>query len=92
MHSLAHIPDPPLQKLKDQFMLPGGRVVVITPNKAWLDSQDKTNYTPDPTVIKHYTLPELQQLFIDAGFKIKISGEFGIYPKNSERLFLVAAK
>lgn len=90
MHSLAHIADPPLKKLKDKFLTNDGKIVVITPNREWLDKQDKTNYTPDPTVVKHFSLAELQQLFIDAGFSIEISGEFGVYPNNNERLFLVA--
>jgi hypothetical protein len=93
MHSFAHIPKgPSLEMIRDLMLSPGGKVVVITPNKVWLDGQDKTNYTPDPTVYKHYTLEELHGIFEEARLKIICSGEFGIYPKVGERLFILGIK
>jgi 2-polyprenyl-3-methyl-5-hydroxy-6-metoxy-1,4-benzoquinol methylase len=93
MHSFAHIPHGPnLELIKDMMLSPGGKVVVLTPNKVWLDSQDKTKYTPDPTVFKHYTLEQLHQMFLESGLKITHSGEVGVYPKIGERLFIIGEK
>jgi len=91
MHSFAHIDFPPLEKLKDDFLLPQGKVVIITPNIDWLNLQSKDNYKPDTTVAHHYSSSELEALFIDNGYSIRFSGQFGEQINNvHERLFLVA--
>ena len=91
MHSLAHIAEPPMEKIKNCFLETRGRVAVITPNREWLDKQDKANYTADPTVIHHYTQTELIELFSDYGFTVNISGKFGYGESKEERLFLLAS-
>jgi SAM-dependent methyltransferase len=91
MHSFAHIHYLPLQKIKDQFLNDGGKIVVITPNRLWLDLQNKKDYKPDPTVFKHYTISELIKTVTDYGFKVESCGQFGQVTDNiHERLFIVA--
>lgn len=79
MHSLAHIPNAEriLTRAKDYLLNEHGRVVIITPNKKWLDQQDKTNYIPDTTVINHYTETDLKELLRVCGFRILVSIPFG---------------
>jgi 2-polyprenyl-3-methyl-5-hydroxy-6-metoxy-1,4-benzoquinol methylase len=93
MHSIAHIPDV-AQKLQELKMLLsiGANIYVITPNKHWLREINGKEYVPDPTVINHFSSIELQNLFIDNGFKIDLSGQFGSILNNQhERLFLKAS-
>ena len=94
MHSLAHIIDPGAALIEQRkWMLGSARIIVITPNKDWLDSNKKKNYIPDPTVVNHFCAYRLEELFKKSGFNIINSGQFGerIGPYN-ERLFLVAEK
>lgn len=94
MHSLAHIEKPEAVLKTIRAMLsPGGRVVVITPNRAWMDVRGNPDYIPDPTVKQHFDLAELQHLFLDAGFTVPLMGQFGeMMAYHNERLFLVATK
>ena len=93
-HSIAHIQYPPLKKIKDEFLNEGGKVIVVTPNWEWMDK----GYNNDPTVVKHYDIDTLSQLFIDAGYAIDQIGQFGEVRKDihqhnrlsNERIFLVA--
>ena len=99
MHSIAHIPEieEKLRVLKEGLNK-GGKVFVITPNFEWLIQRgnQKPDYKPDPTVIQHFHQTDLRNLFLNAGFKVDIYGQFGdccdssrsIY--TNERLFLEA--
>lgn len=94
MHSIAHIKQPLelIRKLRADFIDSGGRFVVITPNRDWLDVQPfSTDYTPDPTVIRHFSPVTLSNLFTNAGCKVEICGQFGAVSQGvHERVFLVA--
>lgn len=90
MHSFAHIPNIS-RVLFDLREKVERKVIVITPNAQWLKLQVNENYVPDPTVVQHYTHDELVEVFEDAGYRVTISGGFGIKCNNQhERLFLVA--
>jgi 2-polyprenyl-3-methyl-5-hydroxy-6-metoxy-1,4-benzoquinol methylase len=89
MHSLAHIKDVKevLSKLNTK------KVVVITPNKGWLKLNEADTYKKDDTVIEHFSQQTLIELFLETGYKIEQSGQFGQCSGNqNERLFLIATK
>lgn len=90
MHSLAHIPNPTevLKDLKERY---NATITVITPNAHWLMQQSNNNYVPDPTVVKHYTMTQLKELFVSCGYEVTLLGQFG-EEKNgiNERIFLQA--
>ena len=69
MHSLAHVDDiyRKLETLRRDGLKEKGRVYVITPNKLWLDKQNKDGYIPDPTVIRHFSPDKLGDIFRDCG-------------------------
>ena len=93
MHSFSHIPfgDDLLRKVKEVFLLPHGKLVIISPNPEWLALKQNPDYIPDPTVIKHYSLAELIEMATDAGFKVTMSGQFGSEINGvNERLFIKA--
>lgn len=94
MHSLAHIEKPEaLLKTIRSMLSPGGKVVVITPNRSWTEIYQKPDYVPDPTVIRHFTSTSLESLFDVTGYNILLQGQFGILKENiNERLFIVAQK
>lgn len=88
MHSIAHIKNinDVLKKLRQKY---NPTITVITPNKSWIDMVGDTK--SDPTVIKHYNQEELQKLFIECGYDVYLSGQFGnCYKGINERLFLQA--
>ena len=90
LHSLAHIPNPKevLIDLKKRY---DATITVITPNASWLALQTNQGYTPDPTVIKHYTQKELKELFESAGYEVTLIGQFGESMNGiNERIFLQA--
>jgi len=91
MHSLAHIPNPleVIKKLRSKHHKV--EVTVITPNAYWLMQQGNKDYVPDPTVVQHYTMTNLRELFEQAGYEVTLQGQFG-EEKNgiNERLFLQA--
>lgn len=99
MHSIAHLPDveEKLEKLKE-LLNPEAKVYVITPNGEWVIHQDNqaSDYKPDTTVIQHFYLTDLENLFLKAGFKVTLSGQFGSVTDSykgqyiNERLFLEA--
>lgn len=92
MHSLAHIEalDYKLQSLKE-LLYNDAEIVVITPNESWLMNQDKTGYTPDPTVVSHFTSERLVDVFERNGYKVINHGQFGKASGGyNERLFLKA--
>lgn len=89
-HSIAHIEDvrKALRRISHQV---SKSLTIITPNREYLEANPIEGYVPDPTVIKHYTLPELIELVSSCGFIIKDVGHFGEYPKGmNERIFLTA--
>jgi len=89
MHSFAHIsePDKLLMRLRALVMQ---EIVVVTPNALWLERMRNDKYVPDPTVVKHYNIDELTELFTNAGFKTKACGQFGEYKDGyNERIFYV---
>jgi hypothetical protein len=89
MHSIAHIEniDSILKGLNTNS------VVVITPNKDWLNLQSKENYSPDKTVLNHYNQTELVELFESCGYSIESVGQFGEQTQGqNERIFLKANK
>lgn len=95
-HSIAHIPNiqDVLISLKGS-LVPKGRIIVITPNWEWMDK----GYNEDKTVIKHFDVNTLSNLFLSAGYKIDNIGQFGEVRKDihqhnrlsNERVFLVAS-
>jgi 2-polyprenyl-3-methyl-5-hydroxy-6-metoxy-1,4-benzoquinol methylase len=88
MHSLAHIENPVLvlSELKKRVF---ENIIVVTPNKDWLELNSNPNYIPDPTVVEHFTLYSLTTLFLKCGFKINQVGQFGKQTANqNERLFI----
>lgn len=93
MHSIAHISNimSVIEVLKYK-LTNKGEVIVITPNKTFLDIASQVDYTPDPTVIRHYEMSQLIWLFASHGYKIKTCGKFGqeFHGEEPERLFLVA--
>lgn len=94
MHSFAHIPEPKklVENIKE-FLQDDGTIVVITPNKDWLDLMKSNNYVPDPTVVEHFTAQSLSDLFTGAGYKIESIGQFGNIKGNiNERLFIKCRK
>lgn len=93
MHSLAHLTSPlDTIKLLEEHLTPEGRLIVITPNKDWLDQiKTPSDYEPDSTVVQHFTQYKLERLIFDAGFKIVNSGQFGERKGDfNERLFIIA--
>ena len=89
MHSFAHVKD--IDKVLGRLRTK--EVVVITPNKTWIDKNTNDNYKPDTTVIKHYHHYELVALFQDNGYEVILSGQFGSATSGTnERLFLKAKK
>ena len=92
-HSIAHIEDIKTQliNIKENFLKVGGKIIVVTPNKIWLDLIDNPNYIPDDTVFCHYDIGALIDLFVNAGFKIEVAGQFGeIIEVQQERIYLIA--
>jgi len=88
MHSLAHIYALDIHRLP---VRKGGRIYVFTPNLMWLSSKNSPDYTPDPTVYRHFNATGLAELF--QGYKIVIQGSYGEVSSNySERLFIIAEK
>lgn len=98
MHSIAHVPDieAKLITLKE-LLLPGAKVYVITPNLDWLNESRGYEYKPDTTVIDHFCLSKLKNLFNDNGYKVLNCGQIGEITNTmhygfrlNERLFLEA--
>ena len=89
LHSFAHIPNPHdvlriLRKYK-------ARITIITPNLQWLMLQDNKGYVKDPTVVKHYTLTQLEQMLKDCGYSVEFAGQFGEQKYGfNERIFIQA--
>lgn len=96
MHSFAHIEkiNELLQNIK--FSLNDkGLLYVITPNKEFDEYYRRIkdeNYSPDLTVVSHYSVGDIKTLFETYGYNIEIIGQFG--KKVSyfhERIFLIAS-
>jgi len=96
LHSIAHIPDLPevLVNLKTLHLERGGKIFVITPNREFDDLFRLKRTDPvhtDPTVQKHFSLAELEELFVQSGFHVISKGSFGKMEQDiPERIFMVA--
>lgn len=94
MHSIAHVPsiDYTVGRLTQTFLESGGEIVVITPNEDWLLNQSTFGYEPDKSVIRHYGVKELRNLFGRHGFLVPLLGSFGAVDSYGycERVFLKA--
>lgn len=92
MHSIAHIQyiEVLLSRLKYNLN-PGGKVIVITPNRDWIEKIKNKEYQPDKTVFRHYNQKELRQMFQDSGYSIEMIGQFGEEIDGiNERIFMIA--
>jgi len=95
MHSIAHIEDIDriLKDLHETFLMEGGEVFVLTPNKAYLDKCDSEGYKPDDTVIRHFDQYDLMKLFYSSGYDVKEIGQLGESIDNEqERVYLKAVR
>lgn len=90
-HSFAHIiPDRDFFLKLKSWLYFSGDVIINTPNKSWLDLQDKTNYIPDPTVHRHYTQEELIQLMFENGIEMKYCLQYGALKEGfNERILYI---
>lgn len=100
MHSIAHIFEVKelLTELKENNLAPGGKIVVMTPNKSWLMRKNGRDFKSDDTVIEHFTNRSLYDLFNQAGMMCEYVGQFSydkasdvIFENIRERLCLVAS-
>jgi len=90
MHSLAHIAEVG-QALRDikKYMHAKSKIHVMTPNALWLDNMQESEYTPDDTVIEHYSPNGLRSLFESYGFTLIYQGGYGQDTNGQfERLFI----
>ena len=72
MHSFAHLDNPEdILYLLRPMMNDGGEIVIITPNRVYLDhlAHDPA-YQPDTTVVHHYDMMELVQLVESSGCEV----------------------
>lgn len=96
MHSFAHIEkiNELLQNIK--FSLNDkGLLYVITPNKEFDEYfrriKDK-KYSPDLTVVRHYSIEDITTIFETHGYNIEVTGQFGKKVSYfQERIFLIAS-
>ncbi|MEM4260509.1 MAG: class I SAM-dependent methyltransferase [Candidatus Woesearchaeota archaeon] len=96
MHSFAHIKNnnEMLQNIK-LILMEKGKIYIITPNKdfdEYYKQLKDENYTPDNTVIKHYSIDDLVHLLTANEYIIEVIGQFG--KKISyfqERIFVIAS-
>lgn len=89
MHSIAHIMSVEivLKSLKTE------EIVIITPNKDFIELQKNDNYKPDLSVLEHYNQQDLTSLLERCGYEIEISGSFGKIENGlNERIFIKAKK
>ena len=93
MHSFAHIPDikNALIYLRDNVLIAGGRIIVFTPNKQWIEAVNNPDYIPDPTVIQHYSPEDLRDIFNGIGFEVtNMVGQGLITGDHQERICMIA--
>lgn len=90
MHSLAHIENVEQRLLNlKEYLREDGVITVVTPNLTWLNLMSNKNYTPDSTVVQHFTIDTLKSLFEKAGYEVLNLGQFGAIKDNvNERLFI----
>lgn len=92
LHSIAHLADVvgQLERLKE-LLEADANLYVITPNHLWIKEQPRREYTPDPTVVQHFTPASLIDTFTEAGYKITHIGQFGDLTEGvHERIYLEA--
>ena len=78
MHSVAHVNNllDEVEKLKDN-LADRAEIVIITPNRLWLELKGQIGYIPDPTVVNHFSAKELETFFVHLNFKTYFIGTFG---------------
>lgn len=89
MHAIAHIPNirEVVKDLVRDRLFPGGKIIVITPNKIWLrEKNGGVDIKSDDTVVEHFTGSTLHDVFVDTPLKCLI-GRF----LAGERLYCVAS-
>jgi len=96
MHSFAHIENIKMlfTETFETFLKSGGYVIVLTPNKDFIEHlTDVQQYVPDPTVVKHYNLNDIVNVFSENGFIVETQGQIGnnLFG-HCERIFVVARK
>jgi len=96
LHSIAHVEDIErvLREMRDNMLTADGQIHVITPNLAWMETYGKdSDWKADETVIRHFNMESLADLFMDQGFKVKEIVEFGTeHEGHKERLYLHASR
>lgn len=95
MHSFAHIPDVEYFMLHtvDRLLEDNGTIFILTPNKDWLDLSSNPEYIADPTVVNHYGMQDLFELFTNLGYKIELQMQFGESKLGvNERILFIASK
>ena len=91
MHSFAHIDqaEDVLYKLRP-MMNDGGEIIIITPNRVYLDHIVHTpGYQPDTTVVHHYDIAELVATVEAARWKVTERTYFG-FEDPEERILIKA--
>lgn len=96
MHSFAHIPNAEhmIGDTLEKVMKDDGTVTVITPNRDFIQHlSDVTSYVPDETVVQHYNLNDLTNIFGSNGYVVEHAGQLGnnLFG-HCERCFVVARK
>lgn len=78
MHSLAHMVGAKraLKELVEFNLAPGGKIVVITPNKSWLLRKNGADFKSDDTVIEHFTIRSIHDLFHEIGMVCETISQF----------------
>lgn len=95
LHSFAHIPDIEffLVNTIGKLLISGGQIFILTPNKDWLDLNSNPEYIADPTIVNHYGMEDLKDLFTRLGYKIELQMQFGESKLGvNERILFIAKK
>lgn len=89
LHSAAHIPDftDAMERLS-ALLNYGAFVTIITPNRNYLNEIVNDKYVPDPTVIRHFNLPDIIAAMPER-YKVVSCGHFGEMVNGiSERIII----
>ena len=92
-HVLGHLPDPTavLSEVR-RVLVPGGALVVTTPNRAFVDVHRVFNdrgllpYRRDPTVLRYFDATDLREMLEAAGLRPVTVETFGDTPELSPEL------